>query len=195
MFDSRSAGLVRMLKLWFGVLLAGVPVAGSAVANDMHFTLQEEDLRPRGFDLYQWIFADGDIVPGTSDQFKAFVASHLQLIGGATVILNSPGGSATEGMRLGETIRDLHFRTAVGVKSTEPLKSLPGQCMSACIYPYLGGDYRYLDDGSVIGIHRFKFGQDLGGQLTAEVSQQLSGEIVDYIKKSSRLLKNASILG
>ncbi|MGI8569373.1 MAG: hypothetical protein ACR2KT_10045 [Methylocella sp.] len=39
----------------------------------MDFKLQEKDLRPN-FDLYQWIFADGDIVPGTADRFIACVA-------------------------------------------------------------------------------------------------------------------------
>lgn len=42
-------------------------------AKDMDFKLQEKDLRPN-FDLYQWIFADGDIVPGTADRFIACVA-------------------------------------------------------------------------------------------------------------------------
>jgi hypothetical protein len=37
--------------------------ATTASAADMSFTLQERDLRPN-FDLDQWIFADGEMVPG-----------------------------------------------------------------------------------------------------------------------------------
>ena len=117
----------------------------------MSFTLQQKDLRPN-FDLYQWIFADGEIVPGTSQKFQSFVRANPSLIEGATVILNSPGGSVEEGIRLGDAIRDLHFRTDVGVAGTDPMSRRPGLCLSACIYPYLGGEYRYLSKGSAIGI-------------------------------------------
>jgi len=176
-----------------GVLFVAFIATGSASAKDMDFTLQEVDLRPK-HDLYQWIFADGDIIPGTANRFKSFIASHPQLLADATVTLNSPGGSPIEGMLLGEIIRNRHFRTAVGrigpEIATELLwrgnrfEPLPGQCLSACIYPYLGGEYRYLTDGSAIGIHRFKFSKDVGGEITSEISQELSGMIVDYIKKS-----------
>jgi hypothetical protein len=164
-------------------LLLAVFMIGPAIAKEMDFTFQEVDLRPNS-DLYQWIFADGDIVPGTADKFQSFVNSHPQLIPDATVMLNSPGGSPAEGMQLGKLIRSLRFRTAVGVIGTEPLKPKAGQCLSACIFPYLGGEYRYLSDDSAIGIHRFRFQQDLGGEATAEITQQLSGLIVEYIKQS-----------
>jgi len=55
----------------------------------------------------------------------------------------------------------------------------PGQCVSACIYPYLGGDYRYLVEGSAIGIHQFRFIGDLGTSAATILSQELSGKIVD----------------
>lgn len=128
-----------------------IPYANTASSKDMSFTLQQKDLRPN-FDLYQWIFADGEIVPGTSQKFQSFVRANPSLIEGATVILNSPGGSVEEGIRLGDAIRDLHFRTDVGVAGTDPMSRRPGLCLSACIYPYLGGEYRYLSKGSAIGI-------------------------------------------
>jgi hypothetical protein len=71
----------------------------AAKAEDMSFELQQRDLRPN-FDLDQWIFADGEIVQGTTGRFLAFVKAHPQLRDGATVILNSPGGSPLEGIRL-----------------------------------------------------------------------------------------------
>ena len=152
-------------------------------ASDMRFSLDERDFRPK-LDLYQWIYADGDIVPGTSERFMSFVKSNPQLLRNATVVLNSLGGSPIEGMRLGDAIRDLHFRTDIGTAGPTPMSRQPGQCMSACIYPYLGGEYRYLDTGSVIGIHRFRFEKDFGGALASEVSQQVSGEIVSYLKRA-----------
>src|ERR1700730_14883928 len=86
-------------------------------------------------------------------------------------------------MRLGNVIRDMNYRTAVGTARTELMKRLPGQCMSACIFPYFRGEYRYLDDDSAIGIHRFSFDKDFGGAITSEVSQEVSGEIVAFIKR------------
>ena len=105
-----------------------------AQAKDMTFSLQQRDLRPN-FDFEQLIFADGDIVQGTTDKFKSFVHSNPGLIAGATVILNSNGGSVVEGIRLGDAIRELHYRTNVGVSDSEPMAIAPGLCLSACIYP------------------------------------------------------------
>jgi hypothetical protein len=70
----------------------------NATAKDMDFSLQVRDLRPK-LDLHEYIFADGDIVPGTAERFRAFLANK-KLTDGATVILNSAGGSPREGMAL-----------------------------------------------------------------------------------------------
>jgi hypothetical protein len=155
----------------------------AAKAEDMSFKLQERDLRPN-FDLDQWIFANGEIVPGTTGRFLGFVKANPQLTDGATVILNSPGGSPIEGIKLGDAIRQLRYRTDVGAEDPTPMTVAQGLCLSACIYPYLGGEYRYLKEGSVIGIHRFRFSKDFGGDITSEISQQLSGEIVSFIARS-----------
>jgi hypothetical protein len=165
-------------------MILSLVCSSQALAQDMRFTLRERDLRPN-LDLHQWIFADGEIVPGTTAAFKEFVRNNPQLIPRATVVLNSPGGSPAEGMLLGDAIRELHYRTNVGaLGDAGQMKLLPGRCMSACIYPYLGGEYRYLSADSVIGIHRFAFQEDYGGSVTSEVSQILAGRIVDYIKRS-----------
>ena len=158
--------------------------ATTASAADMSFTLQERDLRPN-FDLDQWIFADGEIVPGTFDKFQSFVKAHPSLIADATVILNSPGGSVTEGIKLGDAIRGLHFRTDVGMAGDGPMSIAPGLCLSACIYPYLGGEYRYLHEGSAIGVHRFSFGDTtVSADEATETSQLVAGHIVEFLNKS-----------
>jgi len=178
---AQFGGLQMRLTIVIAIVLS--VIGCSASAKDMSFTLQEKDLRP-AFDLHQWIFADGDIVLGTADQFTEFVKAHPQLRTGATVILNSPGGSPIEGIRLGDAIRAAGYRTDVGSAGSQPMQRLPGQCMSACIFPYLGGEYRYLADGSSIGIHQFRFERDLGAAVATDVSQRISGEIVSYIKRS-----------
>ena len=112
--------------------------AATAVhAKDMTFSLQVKDFRPN-FDLYEYIFADGDIVPGTKDRFLAFLANY-KLTRAATVIFNSSGGSLMEGMELGDAIRARHFRTNVGTRAAQPPAIEPGKCINACIFSYLGG--------------------------------------------------------
>ena len=176
--------LMPKILLAIAMTLLQLSYASIASAKDMSFSLQQKDLRPN-FDFYQWIFADGEIVPGTTQKFQSFVRANPSLIGGATVILNSPGGSVEEGIRLGDAIRDLRFRTDVGAAATDPMSRIPGQCLSACIFPYLGGEYRYLSNGSIIGIHRFRFSDPtLSGSVATEVSQLLAGDIVTFFNKS-----------
>ena len=91
----------------------------------MAFTLQQEDLRP-DFDLHQWIFADGELTPGTAERFHAFVEANPGLLDHATVYLNSPGGSVDEGIALGTLIRRLHYSTNVGLPGSKPMTVTPG---------------------------------------------------------------------
>jgi hypothetical protein len=166
------------------LLISLLSLATTASATDMSFSLEERDLRPN-FDLDQWIFADGEISPGTFDKFQLFLKAHPSLIAGATVILNSPGGSVAEGIKLGGAIRDLHFRTDVGAVGNGAMSIAPGLCLSACIYPYLGGEYRYLHQGSAIGVHRFSFSNTaISASEATETSQLLAGYIVEFLNKS-----------
>jgi hypothetical protein len=174
-----TRALIRFL-----VFISVLIIATTASATDMSFALQERDLRPN-FDLDQWVFADGEIVPGTFDKFQSFLKAHPSLIAGATVILNSPGGSVAEGIKLGDAIRDLHFRTDVGTIGIGVMSIAPGICPSACIYPYLGGEYRYLHQGSAIGVHRFSFTNTaITASEATETSQLLAGYIVEFLNKS-----------
>jgi hypothetical protein len=178
-----TPAMVRSL-IRFLLFIPLLMFATTASATDMSFALQERDLRPN-FDLDQWVFADGEIVPGTFDRFQSFLKAHPSLIAGATVILNSPGGSVAEGIKLGDAIRDLHFRTDVGTVGIEIMSIAPGLCLSACIYPYLGGEYRYLHDRSAIGVHRFSFvNASISANDAAESSQLLAGSIVEFLNKS-----------
>ena len=46
------------------------------------------------------------------------------------------------------------------------------------------GDYRYLTDGSAIGIHQFRFDTGFNPAETAIVGQQLLGKVFDFVKRS-----------
>lgn len=98
----------------------------------------------------------------------------------AHVRLDSPGGSLLEGMAIGRAIADIP--TVVTTDVARP-GDRPGDCASACVLAFMGGHYRYLREGSRLGVHQF-YPDDENSMTGAEgisVGQVLSAEIVDYM--------------
>ena len=98
--------------------------------------------------------------------------------GKITVWLNSPGGNLFAGMQLGRIIRKhgawtyiINYRTL-----------LPGECYSACAMAFLGGVYRFNDNGARYGVHRasLRGGSPTGG---VDVGQHLSAAVANYIRE------------
>lgn len=195
-----------MRNLIFGILMTltiSCPAAAKPAAQDeMKFTLYYSDWRPQ-FDLIQIVYAEGVITPGTTERFKAFLKAK-KLIPGGKVMLDSPGGSLVEGMKLGQAIREAGFSTDIGKRGPKqvdnsitpdvldmmkrmgadpnPPKTLPGACLSACSLAYLGGEFRYVTpDDSVYGVHRFSTPTAITDPL--DNAQILSGVVVSYIKQ------------
>jgi hypothetical protein len=89
--------------------------------------------------------ASGEIDDDTVDQFSAFVKAN-RIVAGALVVLDSPGGSLTQGLALGGQIRRAGFSTTVQVPG--------GVCASACVYAFLGGVERTVAHGAKLGVHQ-----------------------------------------
>jgi hypothetical protein len=125
-----------------------------------------------------WIAAEGEIVADTPAEFQRFINFGLQP--GALVFLNSPGGSVTAAMELGRQLRRNSALVAVGKNERDPLsrtyqRIVPGGCLSACVFAFMGGAQRFYDDGSKdlprpwwgewwpgqqrLGVHQFYIGQ------------------------------------
>ncbi|SDE95636.1 Transcriptional regulatory protein, C terminal [Variovorax sp. CF079] len=85
--------------------------------------------------------------------------------------LHSPGGNLMEGMRLGRVIRKYGLTTYVGRYRGEGEKSLSGHCYSACSLSFLGGSYRYVNEGSSYGVHRLT---TLDGKMVDLSARELS---------------------
>jgi len=144
-------------------------------------------------------------VAGASRTFLDFVKAN-NILAGATVLFNSPGGSLSEGMKLGETIRRAGFNTDIAVRGpakdlsiatrfgsdvedlmhamgvdTAPPEKLAGSCLSACTLAYIGGVHRYFTRGSVFGVHRF-FSTGNPGADDLDTAQIVSANIVEYIR-------------
>jgi hypothetical protein len=127
-----------------------------------------------------YIYAEGEISEGTSEQFAAFV--QREGIDHARVILNSPGGSLIEGIKLGRVIRALGFDTGIGVYTPDydPNANSDSICASACAYSFAGGVSRFLDDSSGrLGLHQF-YGNS-ADDVSGELAQQISGLLVTYL--------------
>lgn len=95
------------------------------------------------------------------------------------VHLNSPGGNILASMQMGLSIREHGLDTSVSRwVGQEPA---PGLCASACVYAYLGGKFRFLNESSVLAVHRFMSPESSDSDL--EIGQAVSGEIIEYLRK------------
>lgn len=123
-----------------------------------------------------FVYASGEIEDGDTDRFVAFLADHK--VDDALVILDSPGGSLMESLKLGELIRKKRFDTSVGALAD----GKPAVCASACAYAFAGGVYRYLDSKSgKLGIHQFSSTAGTTGRI-GDI-QLLSGAVVEYLEE------------
>lgn len=103
-----------------------------------------------------WLAAEGLITETTADEFRRAARGKRNVL----VRLNSSGGSALGGIALGYAFRELGATVIVG--RTEDYDGMPGYdlqseksgvCLSACGFAFMGGLFRYADDGE-LGVHR-----------------------------------------
>ena len=114
----------------------------------------------------QVVLGDGMITPNTLQDFKEFMEANESV---SKVYLHSPGGSLVASMQLGLMIRYLGMDTAMKSKM---------RCMSACAYTFMGGVERSMDDGAIIGVHRF---YAEGGGATEEDGQVVVSEMGKFV--------------
>ena len=139
------------------LLLLCAPAAAQAQKTkddrrgDMTFT--SVDVSPLCADCTV-VQASGSFGEGTIGAFYSLV-----LRGGfkknVYFIFDSPGGSMTAAIRLGELLRNLKVRTIVGrgfVRNGE-VEVEPGRCASACVFAFLGGVTRSMPKNSRLGVH------------------------------------------
>ncbi|MCK0506517.1 hypothetical protein [Aromatoleum anaerobium] len=141
-----------------------------------------------------WIAATGEITEGTAERFERFVQQRNDKMC-RLVVMHSPGGLLTEGIRLGYALRKHGCTTTIGrtvsaqIKEAPHLKDVePGHCYSACAYAFLGGERRWVDATSRYGVHQH-FNADAVvaplaktlSSLDLSTSQFLTGLLVAYV--------------
>lgn len=126
---------------------------------------------------------NGTIAAGDADriisQMDAAFADENDAEGAAQtpprrVLLNSPGGSVGDALRLGRHIRDLGLNTAMLSSDI---------CLSACPYLLAAGRERLAEPGARIGVHQHYFGENILLPAFTAVSdvQRGQGQVMRYL--------------
>lgn len=87
------------------------------------------------------LHARGPIAEGDAAELEAMARA----LKAAELWLDSPGGSAAEGMRIGRTVRSLGLTTRVDEQAV---------CASACVDAFLGGVRRFVAELGALDVHR-----------------------------------------
>ena len=164
------------------VLITLIFLSFLAPARSMTFEVEKVDQPPS----FAWlVYGSGQIIEGDLERLILSLKNgngvRPQKI---QIILDSPGGSVVEGLKLGKTIEWLKADTDVGRRSTNPIQPAAGECLSACTIAYLGGNYRFIQEQSKLGVHQFAFSKNIAAGEATAVTQLLSAEIVGFIKNS-----------
>jgi hypothetical protein len=150
----------------------------------------------------------GEIESGDYDQFYGAIRQiKSERI---NVILRSPGGSASEAMRIGQLVRHLlltttgpsldHFvrendrsfggetpycmESDMSLKSRSSFQGSPCQCDSACFLIYVAGAFRHK---SYVGIHRPYLSPEQSAKLNllqaTELQRRIESEVASYLSQ------------
>jgi hypothetical protein len=122
-----------------------------------------------------WISAVGIVTADTPKEFDEF-ARERQLRG-ATVVLDSSGGSVNDAMALGRRWRSHGIMTTVGA-SIDPRNGDRAEvashayCESMCVFLLLSGKTRYVPDGAHVRVHQIWMGDRADDAKAASYTAQ-----------------------
>ncbi|MDA9441246.1 hypothetical protein XH98_19530 [Bradyrhizobium sp. CCBAU 51745] len=165
-----------------GVVLAGaIAILGSPASAGA--SLEERKL-PMKFgwvacepNCRGWVSAVGIITADTPRDFDDFARGRQ--LGGATVVLDSSGGSVNDAITLGRRFRNLGLLTTVGVtqqngggKAARPRVASEAYCESMCVFLLLAGKKRYVPDAAHVRVHQIWMGDRADDAKAASYSAQ-----------------------
>jgi hypothetical protein len=162
------------------IALPGATPGGSAQAAA---TLEERKL-PMRFswvacqpDCRGWVSAVGIVTADSPKDFDEF-AQERQL-GGATIVLDSSGGSVNDSIALGRRWRSLGAMTTVGI--TVQTHTAEGDradvapeayCESMCVFLLLSGKTRYVPEAAHVRVHQIWMGDRADDAKAASYNAQ-----------------------
>jgi hypothetical protein len=131
-----------------------------------------------------WISAVGIITDQSPRDFDRFAKEHD--LRGATLVLDSEGGSVLAALALGRTIRRLDMTTAVGRTIALPNDEDGGararlspkaNCESMCAFMLLGGTRRFVPLDAHVLVHQIWLGSKAKRALESSYSAQELGTV------------------
>jgi hypothetical protein len=110
-----------------------------------------------------WISAVGIVTSDTPGDFDEFARGRQ--LGGATIVLDSSGGSVNDSIALGRRWRNLGALTTVGTSvQTNTAQGAPAgiapvaYCESMCVFLLLSGKTRYVPETAHVRVHQIWIG-------------------------------------
>jgi hypothetical protein len=110
-----------------------------------------------------WVSAVGIVTADSPRDFDEFARGRE--LGGATIVLDSSGGSVNDAIALGRRWRNLGALTTVGVSvQTNTAQSAPASmapaayCESMCVFLLLSGKTRYVPETAHVRVHQIWIG-------------------------------------
>ena len=124
-----------------------------------------------------WISATGVITSETPKAFEDFARGRD--LTGATMVLDSSGGSVNDAIALGRVWRGLGLLTTVGATIDSP-RSATGaaavipdaSCESMCVFLLLSGKVRYVPPGARVRVHQIWMGDRANDARAANYTAQ-----------------------
>jgi hypothetical protein len=177
-FDLRGWALLGATAL--GIALPALMTSGSARAET---TLEERKL-PMKFSWVAcnpncggWVSAVGVVTTDSPADFDHFARGRD--LAGATVVLDSSGGSVNDAIALGRRWRKLGLLTTVGIsienhtaKGDHASVVPDAYCESMCVFLLLSGKTRYVPDGAHVRVHQIWMGDRADDPKAASYSAQ-----------------------
>ncbi len=128
-------------------------------------------------DCKGWVSAVGIVTSDSPREFDEFARDRQ--LGGATIVLDSSGGSVNDSIALGRRFRSLGALTTVGVT----VRTQTGQgerasvvpqawCESMCVFLLLSGKTRYVPDEAHVRVHQIWMGDRADDAKAASYSAQ-----------------------
>ena len=145
-----------------------------------------------------WISAVGIITADTPKDFEEF--SRGRQLGGATVVLDSSGGSVNDSITLGRRFHELGMLTTVGVtvlnhtaQGIDRGSVAPeAYCESMCVFLLLSGKTRYVPQQAHVRVHQIWMGDRADDAKAATYTAQ---DLMIVERDVGRLAKYAFDMG
>jgi hypothetical protein len=178
----RSGGWALICAAALCIVLPAM-MAGDGGRAHAGVTLEERKL-PMKFswvacrpDCRGWVSAVGIVTADSPGDFDDFARGRQ--LGGATIVLDSSGGSVNDSITLGRRWRSLGMLTAVG--TSIQTRSAQGErasvapeayCESMCVFLLLSGKTRYVPETAHVRVHQIWMGDRADDARAASYSAQ-----------------------